>query len=430
MKNFIALWIGEFVSGIGSGMTTFALSVYIYETTGSVSYVSAIVLASFLPMILLSPPGGALADRYDRRLLMLIGDLFSGLGILFVLFNISTGSANILYIVAGVGFNGVFAALLEPSFRAAVTDLLSKEDYAKASGMTQMASGARYLISPILAGIILTRYDIQTVLIIDICTFFVTVAIISIIRKSISKPLKEVHQGIWDEIKDGFSVLKSSKGINNLVLFMAGVCFFMGFLQTLLVPMVLALSDKQTLGILESVCAVGLVAGSVIISALGINKGYVRTLSLAGIFASVFMAMSGVVANLYVIGTGIFLFFLSLPFMNTSADVLVRNNVDNEIQGRVWGIIGLVSQIGTAFAYALSGLLADNVFEPLLAENGILADNIGRIIGTGQGRGIGLMLIISGLGMLTVMLCIRKNQNILELELYQKNDNLVEKKIA
>ena len=141
-----------------------------------------------------------------------------------------------------------------------------------------------------------------------------------------------------------------------------------------------------------------------------------RTLSIAGMAASVCMAMSGVSVNLLVTGAGIFLFFLALPFLNTSADVLVRSNVASDVQGRVWGIISLLSQAGTAVAYALSGVLADHVFEPLLAENGFLAGNIGKLIGTGQGRGIGFMLVLSGLFMLPAAFAIGRNRNIQSLQ--------------
>ena len=113
MKKFILIWIGELISGIGSGMTAFALSVYVYQATGSVSLVSVIAVASFLPTILLSPLGGVLADRYDRRLLMIIGDLFSGLGLVYVLWNIHMGTDSMLPIIAGVTCGAIFVALLE-----------------------------------------------------------------------------------------------------------------------------------------------------------------------------------------------------------------------------------------------------------------------------------------------------------------------------
>lgn len=416
MKKFMLIWLGEFISGIGSGMTAFALSVYAYQTTGSVSLVSVIAVASFLPTILLSPFGGVLADRYDRRLLMIIGDLFSGLGLLYVLWNIQIGTESMLPVIAGVTFNAVFVALLEPSFKATVTDLLTEDEYAKASGMVQIAGNARYLISPALAGILLAVSDIRLILLLDICTFFITITTVAFVRKSIGKPAPREKQSSLAELREGFAVLRDSKGILSLVILMAFVCFFVGFLQTLVSPMVLAFSDAKTVGILESVCAVGMLVGSVIISILGIRGSYVQTLSLAGMAASVFMAMSGVSVSLLVTGAGIFLFFLVLPFLNTSADVLVRSNVAGEVQGRVWGIISLLSQTGTAVAYALSGILADHIFEPLLAEQGALADSVGRLIGTGQGRGIGFMLILSGLFLLPAAFAIGRSRNIKGLQ--------------
>lgn len=423
MKKFMLIWLGELISGIGSGMTAFALSVYIYQTTGSVSLVSAIAVASFLPTILLSPLGGVLADRYDRRLLMIVGDLFSGLGLLYVLWNVHVGMTSMLPIIAGVTFNAVFVALLEPSFKATVTDLLTEDEYAKASGMVQIAGNARYLISPALAGVLLAVSDIRLILLLDICTFFITITTVALVRKSIGKPMPKEKQSALAEIKEGFAVLQQSKGILSLVMLMALVCFFVGFLQTLVSPMVLVVSDAKTVGILESVCAAGMLVGSVIIGIFGIGKSYVKALSLAGMAASLFMAVSGVSVNLFVTGAGIFLFFLVLPFLNTSADVLVRSNVAGEVQGRVWGIISLLSQAGTAVAYALSGVLADHIFEPLLAKQGFLAGSVGKLIGTGQGRGIGFMLVLSGIFMLPAAFAIGRSKSIIKLqEVVSKED--------
>lgn len=149
----------------------------------------------FLPTILLSPLGGVLADRYDRRLLMIVGDLFFGLGLLYVLWHIHTGTDSMLPIIAGVTFNAVFVALLEPSFKATVTDLLTEEEYARASGMVQIAGNARYLISPALAGVLLAVSDIRLILILDICTFFITITTVALVRKSIGRPAAKETRG-------------------------------------------------------------------------------------------------------------------------------------------------------------------------------------------------------------------------------------------
>lgn len=416
MKKFLMIWSGELISSIGSGMTAFALSVYVYQTTGSATYVSLITLLAYLPTVLLSPLGGVLADRYDRRLLMIIGDLFSGLGLAYVLWNIQTGSDSMLPICIGVTFNAVFVALLEPSFRATITELLTEEEYARASGMVQIAGNAKFLISPALAGILLAVADIRLILLIDIGTFLITVTTVAIVRKSVGKAVKTERQSIGREMRLGFAEINKSKGIRILIILMSFVCFFVGILQTLTSPMVLAVSNAETVGIMESLCAVGMLLGSVFIGILGIKKNFSTVLCVAGILSGIFIALTGVNKSIFVTGAGIFLFFLALPFMNTSADVLIRKNIPNELQGRVWGIISLLSQTGTVLAYALSGVLADYVFEPLLSDNGVLSDSIGALIGTGTGRGIGFMLILSGICIIPAAFAIGRSRSIRSLQ--------------
>lgn len=416
MKKFLVIWSGELISSIGSGMTAFALSVYVYQTTGSATYVSLITLLAYLPTVLLSPLGGVLADRYDRRLLMIIGDLFSGLGLAYVLWNIQAGSDSMLPICIGVTFNAVFVALLEPSFRATITELLTEEEYARASGMVQIAGNAKFLISPALAGILLAVADIRLILLIDIGTFLITVTTVAIVRKSVGKAVKTERQSIGREMRLGFAEINKSKGIRILIILMSFVCFFVGILQTLTSPMVLAVSNAETVGFMESLCAVGMLLGSVFIGILGIKNNFSTVLCVAGILSGIFIALTGVNKSIFVTGAGIFLFFLALPFMNTSADVLIRKNIPNELQGRVWGIISLLSQTGTVLAYALSGVLADYVFEPLLSDNGVLSDSIGALIGTGTGRGIGFMLILSGICIIPAAFAIGRSRSIRSLQ--------------
>ena len=214
------------------------------------------------------------------------------------------------------------------------------------------------------------------------------------------------------EMKEGLGVIMGKRGVRSLVVIMGVICFFIGFVQTLSGPMLLAVCDEKTVGILESVCAVGMLVGSLWIGIVGIRKNYAAILCAAGIAGGLCMASAGVTRNLFVTGTGIFLFFLSLPFLNTCADVLVRVSIPNELQGRAWGMISLLTQSGTVLAYVLCGVLADWVFEPMLAEGGLLSASIGRVIGTGEGRGIGLMLILSGMGMALAVMLAGRNKSV------------------
>lgn len=415
MKNFYKLWLGELISNIGSGMTAFALSVYVYEKTGSVSYVSLITLLSFMPSIILSPIGGLLADRYDRRLLMIIGDLFSGLGLIYILWNIQAGEKSIVPIFVGITFSSIFTSLLEPSYRATLTDILEEENYAKASGLIQVAGSAKYLISPVIAGMILSVADIRVILLLDILTFITTCLMIFLVRKSMNSEMKNYKKDSFKGLLEGLFIIKENRGVYSLVIIMFFVCFFMGFIQILIRPMILELSSVKTAGMMESLCAAGLLIGSLWIGIAGIKKNYSKILAVACFFCGIFMSMTGVNENLAIIGISTFLFFSTLPFMNSCADVLVRVSVPNELQGRVWGLISLITQMGTVTAYIISGVMADYIFEPMFNKNGILVENIGMIIGTGKGRGIGFMLILSGIGMLIMAIVIWKNGEIREV---------------
>jgi MFS family permease len=222
------------------------------------------------------------------------------------------------------------------------------------------------------------------------------------IKKQIASPKTgDGKQGFFRELAEGWRTISANKGLLWMIILISTVTFYVGFLQTLFTPMLLAITDVKTLGIVESVSAAGMLAGGLILGVCTVTRKYVTQLVAALVSAGLFIALLGLTVNIFVIAVCAFLFFMSLPFANTSADVLIRANISGETQGRAWGLIGALSQFGYAAAYAVSGVLADHVFNPLFREKGALSPSIGRIIGVGEGRGIALMLIVSGV-LLTV----------------------------
>ncbi|MGO4344514.1 MFS transporter [Paenibacillus sp. MCAF9] len=416
-RKFIILWFGELVSSIGSGLTAFGLGVYVFQTTHSATAVSLVTLCTFLPMILLSPIGGVLADRFDRRLMMLLGDGGSALGLIYILIVMFSGEAQLWQLCVGVTISSIFASLTDPAYKATITDLLPEEQFAKASGLVQLAGSSKYLFSPILAGMLLAVVDIEALLFIDISTVFITIITISSVRRClVAKPVSKKQFSLAKDLKEGWQVLVSRKGVFALTLLMTVVTFYMGILQTLFTPMVLPLSDAKTLGIVQSVSATGLLLGSLFIGIFSVNQQYARVLS-AGLFtAGIFFSLIGISTNIFVIAAAGFLFFATLPFINTSADVLIRTHIPNEAQGRAWGMIGVISQFGYIAAYASAGLLSDYVFNPLMEEKGLLATTVGKWIGSGQGRGIGLLFIISGILVIVLALIMARMKLIRALE--------------
>lgn len=396
-RKFLTLWAGDFISSVGSGLTSFGLGVYIFQQTGKASYMALVTLLAFLPSLLLSVPAGVLADRYDRRILMVLGDSLSAAGLLFILACLMDGEAQVWQICVGVTISSVFTSLLEPAYKATITDLLRPEQYSRASGMVQLAGSAKYLISPVLAGFLLGIADIRLLLLLDMGTFFVTVVTTLAVRRGIESRVSGGRISFLPEIKEGWKALTGRTGMPALVFMGALITFCLGMIQTLASPMVLSFADSTSLGTLMTVIAFGMLVSSMILGGFSIEKGYVRLLSASLFGAGIFMALFGLRENMVWIGAAGFCFFAMLPFANTCLDCRIRGNIDNKIQGRVWGLVGLISQLGYVAAYAVSGVLADYLMTPLLLPGGKLAGSVGKILGTGDGRGIGLLIILSGL---------------------------------
>lgn len=359
------LWSGEFISAIGSGLTSFGLSVYVFRQTGSAASMGLVTLLAFLPTLLFSVPAGVLADKYDRRLLMMIGDGFSALGIVYILTCMLQGEAKLYQICVGVFVSAVFSSLLEPSYRATVTDLLTKEEYSKASGLVSIAGSARYLISPVLAGILLAVSDIRLLFVIDISTFILTVISTAVVRKGIATKETENQSGFFQSLTEGWRAIADRRGVLLLILVSSVMTCFMGAIQILSEPLILDFADSTTLGIAQTVCASGMLVSGLFLGMRGIKKGYVKVLAISLFLTGITMIGFGIRENIYIICLFGFLFFATLPFANNCLDYLVRTNIPDELQGRAWGVIGFLSQIGYVVAYGLAGVAADGIASKL-----------------------------------------------------------------
>ena len=386
-NKFMLLWSGELISAVGGGLTSFGLSVYVFQETGSAANMALVALLAFLPVLLLSPLAGVLADLYDRRLLMMLGDGLSAIGPIYILVCMMTGGAALYQICIGVFISAVFSSLLEPAYRATVTDLLTKEEYSKAGGMVSIAGSARYLVSPLIAGLLLSVSDIRLLLMIDICTFIVTVICTGIVKQEIAKQdtqtsIQDKRQSFLESFREGWQAITGKRGVLILIILSSVMTCFMGALQILAEPLVLDFQSSRVLGITETVCASGMLVSSIILGVRGLKKNFTRTLSMSLIVAGLAMVGFGLKENIYIIGGFGFLFFFMLPFANNCLDYLTRTNIEAEKQGRAWGLISFLSQIGYVVAYSFAGLAADQ---------------IAQIRQVGVGRGAADVIMASGI---------------------------------
>lgn len=399
--KFLILWSGDLISQIGGGLTSFGLGVYIFNRTGSAAQMALVTLLGFLPTLILSVPAGVLADMYDRRILMMIGDGCSALGILYILFMMFVGDISLMQICTGVLISSVFSSLLEPAYRATVTDILSGEEFTKASGLISLSGSARYLLSPIIAGLLLGKYDIKLLLVIDICTFFLTLAAAAFVKKNIASSATSNRESFFTVLADGWKGVYSRKGVLLLIIISSLISMFIGVIQILSEPLILSFTDAGTLGIAETVCALGMLVTALLTGIAGIRKNQSRILAASLILAGLFMVLFSLTENIVTICVFGFLFFAMLPPANSCLDYLARTNIPNEMQGRVWGFIGLISQLGYIPAYAISG---------------VLADKVGSALGIGVGRGSAKVIAASGILLMAVSLGFLFSDRIKKLE--------------
>ena len=176
----------------------------------------------------------------------------------------------------------------------------------------------------------------------------------------------------------------------------------MGIFQILAEPLILSFRDAKTLGIAETLCACGMLLSGLILGIRGLKGGYVRTLGLALCASGLFMSGFSLFENIIPICIFGFMFFAALPFANNCLDYLIRTNIPADVQGRVWGMIGFISQLGYVIAYALTGAAADA---------------LGNMTGRGTGRGAALVILAAGILLMATSAFIPLMKSIQKLEI-------------
>lgn len=409
MKRVGLLVLGSFINSLGTGLTAFGLGIIMLRTYGTASSVAAVQMSAFAPIVLLAPFAGTLADRYDRRLMMIIGDAGSVLGLSVIFMTLSSPSISLAWVCAGAVLSSCLAALTEPALRASVTDLVTEEDYVRCSGLLQLASAAKYLLAPAAAGFLMPLVNVRGLVLLDASTCFITVACTITVRRVLATEAPQrggVQQGDDHDVLAGWRTIASSPGLRTLVTLMTLATLAIGVIQVLIKPILLPLVSTSEMGVIETVAATGMLVGAALVTAW--KSAQPTTLLAAGLAGTgAAMVLVPLRPGAWWVAACGFLTFASLPLAQAGAEVLIRTRVDNTRQARTWGSISLVTQMGYLLAYLCSGLLVDRVLQPFLDLRQPLSTALGAIVGSGPGRGSALLVGIMGLVMALVALSVR-----------------------
>ncbi len=405
MRSFTAIWFGQLVSMLGTGMTNFALSFYIYEKTGQATALTIAIFCFVAPSIILSPLAGALVDRWNRKLVIILADLAAWVVTLaWLLILLTSGDLELWQIYLGNIVAGAFNALQFPAFSAAVTLLIPKEQYGRASGMLNFAGAASEILAPVFAGALLGPFGLVSIMLVDVVTFVVGIATLLVIN--IPQPEPEAipdggtRPSLWQDSLYGFKYIRQRPGLLGLQFAFTALNFISAFGGVVVVPMILARTGNSatSLASVQSIAAFGGVAGGLLMSTWGGPKrkvkGVLLGMSLENLLGPIVIGLSKAVPGWAV---GSFMSQLFIPVINGSNQAIWQSKVPPAVQGRVFATRRMIAQISFPLALLFAGPLADRVFEPAMASDGWAAALFGPLVGVGPGAGMSLMVLLSGL---------------------------------
>ena len=399
-RTFLIIWFGQLISLIGSGLTSFALGVYIYNRTGAATQLALSLVAASLPNLVLLPFAGALVDRWDRRRVLILSDTGAALVTLTFWALLAAGYLEVWHIYVGNALTSALGAFQRPAYMALPSLLVPKEQFGRVGGLMQLADAASTVVAPLAAGFLIAVIGIQGVFLVDFATFIFAVSTLLVVRipRPSPQPGAAVDRGsLLRQAAFGWGYLRARGGLLGMLILFAIVNFAAGFYSALLTPLVLSRFRAEVLGSLLSISGLAMLVGSLVMSAWGGTSRKIFTLLGAISLSGLGMGAVGLRPDVLLMGAGNLFFFALVPIGNAASQAIWLAKVARDVQGRVFAARMMIGSAITPLAYLLAGPLADRVAEPLMGEGGVLAGTVGRILGVGPGRGIGLIIVLTGL---------------------------------
>ncbi|MBD2195448.1 MULTISPECIES: MFS transporter [Calothrix] len=404
MKVFIMIWLGQIISRIGSGMTSFAFDVWVYQHTSSITQFAFLTLAITLPGFCIFPIAGSVVDRWNRRWIMLISTICSSLCILTVGILLMLERLEVWHIYLAVAGKSIFSTFSSTAFRASIVLMVPKNKLGRASGFTQATDSIARLVCPALGGIILGILKLKGVVLLDFITFILAIIpllIVDIPELSHKDDLliDAQNTSIFSGILQGWDYLINRPGILTLILIRTIYNAAIGAALILATPLLLSLTTPGSLGFLLSLAGSGMLVGIIYLGIVGDRQeeNLVRVIFISILISSSALVTGGLRPSLILFTISGFFFALGIPLVNGCVQIILQKKVAPHIQGRILSLNQTISMLFPPLVAIAIGPIADKILEPLMDFNGLWSQGIGQIIGSGPGRGIGLLFILIGL---------------------------------
>lgn len=409
LRDFLLLWSSQAVSELGTAMTNYALVIWIYEQKGTATSTMLLTLCAFMPTILFRFMAGALADRWDKKRIMLVSDLFAACGTLTLLVLHATGGLRIwhIYIInVLLSFMNAFQA---PASFAATSMLVPERHYARAGGLQGISGTAISILSPALGSVLLAFGGMPVVLLFDLASFAIAFAVLLCCIRLPKQEYAERAKGetFWQSCLVGMRFVKEHRSLWNITLFIAATNFLAKLGNDgMLAPFILGRSgnDQQILGMVQSMVSLGVFAGSLIVTAMKPVKKKTRLIFI--LYAIIFAGnvVQGLSMQPWVWSAAAFATYMAAAVMNANLTSALRTYVPLEMHGRVFSAKDTLQNCTIPLGLFLGGILTDHAFEPFMAALSVQRLLSGIIL-PGKDAGIALMFLIVGTAGCVISLC-------------------------
>lgn len=361
-KNFYSVWFSRLISILGSSLTTFGVSVWVYGETGKATPMAVTMLCSILPSVIFAPLSGIVCDYFNRKKVIFIADSIVAI----------TGLALLMYlmmerfdfgIICAFNFINATANMLDNNaYQASLSTLVKENDIKKAGGMNQIIDSISSIIAPVCAGILYYPVGLKGLLVIDLCTYVVAMLIFirvpACVFSDFPKEKKE-HEKFFENILAGFQFIFSQRGLTLLMIFYAMFNFPLNVSDSLTEPLVLSLGNSFDMGLVKMAGGIGIFLGSLFITGKGMKYSYSKSIFISAVVTGVSICVIGIRNNIYSIMLGEFVFLFIIPIVNTLAGTLWILKTPKELQGRVYAARGMVVKSIIPLSYLLVGPMAD-----------------------------------------------------------------------
>jgi MFS transporter, DHA3 family, macrolide efflux protein len=439
MRTFLLVWIGQFVSMLGSNLSGFALGMWAYQKMGSITQIAILIVLLWFATITTAPIAGSLVDRWNRRWVMVLSDSLAASCCLIALILTGTGHLQLWHIYVGGPILAIARAFQVPAYAAAIAQLVPTHHQGRANGMAVLPEGVAAVLTPILATALIGLIKLEGILLIDCITFIPTLLILLSVRfpqlpqrSDPKKPkFKNIKKLLYESISS-WRYIETQPSLLRLWIFIILTYFTVGMFDISFWLLMLKFGSATKFSVVVSSAGFGILAGSIVMSISGGPKPRIKgILNLTILQGLVIILLGlGIKLSLVVASIGAFVYQFCDPIVMGSNRTIWQNKVPLERQGRVFSL-QLMAQEGALIpAILIAGLLVDYFFEPILIKNLTIQNGIGHIIGNELGAGTCLFLIMLGLGKIILSMIAYRIPLLLNIESHKSDDILANASVS